>query len=366
MSQRDKFLESKGINPQAFCVMPFVTMILEPNGSVGFCRHKGTKFSFGNIKNQNIWEIWNGPKVIQWRNEFLNGRVEICKDEVSQRRCNECSQLNQILPDAVLEAIQPQRILRFTANFNGKCNLQCRMCDVWQMPNGLYDDINFWEPARKEIFPFLKEVDLLSGEPFIQSDTYRLIDEISQVNAQAWWTFTTNAHWNFNERIESYLNKINIKNIILSIDSLTPEIYAIIRPPGKLEKVLNNIDKLLLYNQRRIKSGGSNLNFKANFLIQKNNWHELGAMIDFCLDKTISPFMTFLYAPEVFSLLSLSEYERMKILHYYLEHLSKKQILYSRRILLPLFNSLSKSNRFDMVDLFSLNAKSSNDQSITL
>jgi cyclic pyranopterin phosphate synthase len=315
-------------------------MILEPNGSVGFCRHKGTKFSFGNIKQENIWDIWNGEKVRQWRREFLLGKPLICATEIEHRHCNLCPQLNKLLPHAQLSEVLPNRILRFTANFNGKCNLQCQMCDVWKMENGLYDDLNFWEPAEKEIFPYLKEVDLLSGEPFIQKDTYRLIDIVSRVNPNCDWTFTTNAHWKLTEFIQMKLNKISIKNIILSVDSFTPEIYHKIRYPGKLEFVLDNIDNLIHYNEERIKKSLSNLNMTLNFLVQKDNWHEVKNAIDYCESKKITPFITFLYEPSEFSLLGLGSEKREEILNFYIDNLDYSDLLRLHRVIKPLLSSL--------------------------
>jgi cyclic pyranopterin phosphate synthase len=41
---------------------------------------------------------------------------------------------------------------RLDVRLNGKCNLQCVMCDVWSQPNGVYNQSDFWQYGRKEIF----------------------------------------------------------------------------------------------------------------------------------------------------------------------------------------------------------------------
>src|SRR5690606_29665006 len=232
-------IKKLGLDEHNFCLVPFTTIILEPDGQVGMCRQKGSDFPIGNIKENTIEEIWNGEKARKWRREFLTGSPINCETEVRHRRCNHCPENNKLLSDIELNEIQTTPIRKLTANFNGKCNLQCQMCDIWQKPNGLYDEINFWEPAKKNIFPYLKEVDLLSGEPFIQGDTYRLIDEISEVNPDCFWIFTTNAHWKLTPKVKESLNKIKIKNIILSIDSLDKETYHKMRYPGDLNFVLD-------------------------------------------------------------------------------------------------------------------------------
>lgn len=140
--------EEMNLDKNTFCVMPFVNIILEPNGDVGICRQKGTSFTFGNIQNQSIDEIWSSQKIQEWRQGHLDGTPKICEVELVDRKCNLCPELNALLPNAEIDNIKNPKILRLTANLNGKCNLQCQMCNVWKMPNGFYTEENFWIPAK--------------------------------------------------------------------------------------------------------------------------------------------------------------------------------------------------------------------------
>lgn len=344
LSVKEK-IKSFGQDPQNFCLVPFTTIILEPDGKVGICRHKGNDFPIGNIKDNTISEIWNGPKARQWRREFLEGKPVQCQTETKHRHCQHCPENNKLLEYVEFSEVQTQPILKFTANFNGKCNLQCQMCDIWKLPNGLYTDINFWEPAKRDIFPHLKEVDMLSGEPFIQKDTYRLIDEVSEVNPECQWIFTTNMHWKVTEKIKESLDKIRIKNIIISVDSFIPEVYYKIRYPGKLDFVLENIDDILKYNEERIKKGKNDVRFLLNFLVQKDNWKEIPYVIDYCERKGIVPLITFCYIPSEFSLLTLSKEERLHILDHYISTFPQKKIVQSMKVITPLLDSLDTLNK---------------------
>lgn len=339
-----------GFSPQKFCLMPFVNIILEPNGSVGLCRHKGTEHSLGNLK-ENTWaEIWNGPEARKWRQEFLEGKPQLCKAELEHQNCNLCPQLGKMFPtgnEQTKNFFKPQveKPLRLTANFNGQCNLQCQMCDVWQLPNGFYTEENFWKEARTELFPYLQEIDMLSGEPFLQEDTFKLIDELSQCNPNCQWSITTNAHWRFNKKIKEALDKITIKNIILSVDSLDEETYAKIRYPGKLKLVLENIELLRAYEQERLETGKSPLSFNLNFLVQKDNWREIPHVITYCLERNIHPFITFCYIPNEHSLLSLAPEERVKVVQNLLDNLSWGELALSHRVLSPLIDSLEEIDK---------------------
>lgn len=344
LNVREK-IRALGLDDKNFCLVPFTTIILEPDGKVGMCRHKGNDFPIGNIKENSIAEIWNGEKARKWRREFLEGKPQNCAVEVKHRHCQHCPENNKLLDDIEVSEIQTRPILKLTANFNGKCNLQCQMCDIWKLPNGLYNQINFWEPAKRDIFPYLKEVDMLSGEPFIQADTYRLIDEISSINPDCQWIFTTNAHWKLTAKIKNDLNKIKIKNIIISLDSLEEKTYYKIRYPGKLKFVLDNIENFLIYNEGRQASGLNRIRFMLNFLVQKDNWKEIPQAIRYCEERGIVPLITFLYEPSEFSLLHIHEDERFNIMEEILHELSPSEVIRTMRVISPLIESMSGVNR---------------------
>lgn len=334
--------DNMALDKNKFCVMPFVNIILEPTGEIGLCRHKGTEFTFGNVRDHSIDEIWSSPKVQAWREGHINGDAQVCKNELVDQKCNLCPELNTLLPKAEILNTKNPQILRLTANLNGKCNLQCQMCHVWKLPNGFYTEENFWIPARERFFKDILEVDMLSGEPFIQADTYRLIKEVSSVNSACKWTFTTNLHWKLTDEVKNHLNKIEIKNIIASIDSLKPDVYKKIRHPGDLDFVLKNLDAMIEYQTERQSVGKSELNIRINFLVQKDNWAEVKSMINFCFEKKVTPFITFLYEPSPFCLLDLTSQERVKILEFYFETLNREELLLTQRILKPLIRSLDQ------------------------
>lgn len=326
-----------------FCVAPFTTLLLEPDGSVGACRHKGSEFPVGNILEHSFEEIWNGDFIKNWRQEFLDGKPQICKTEVKDRKCHHCPEYNSLTKKANLGVHQIKKPLRLAFNFNGHCNLECQMCHIWQKPNGLYDRIDFWDQLDSWT-ENLEEVELLSGEPFIQKDTYKLIDIISIKKPSAEWTITTNANWKLTEHIKNKLNKIVVKNLIISLDSLKEETYTVIRKKGSLSKALSTLKDLQYYDQWRIKNNLGSLNIKINFLFQQINWRELGDVYVFSQERNVDVFRTFLYEPEMYSMFSFSEHKRVEILDWYFANLNVDQLLHSMRVIRPLLDSLSKIN----------------------
>lgn len=327
-----------GLSPN-FCVMPFTSIILEPDGKVGICRNKGDNFPIGNIKDRSlhdIWEIRNSPKAQEWRREFLENNPIICREEVTHRKCHLEYGFNTLAPEAELEVIQNGPILRLTANLNGHCNLRCPFCTVWQSPNGNYTEENFWEPARHILFPHLKEIDMLGGEPFIQADTYKLIQEVSSLNSTCQWFFTTNMAWSLSPKLEKLLDLIEINILTVSLDSLVPATYEVLRPPAKLSQTLKNLDKVLEYNKKRTKP----FKLAINALFQKLNWQELPEMVRFCLKNNFALNPILLKVPSSSSLLDLNNDEKKKILDFYFSEIEPAQLKLITPIIIPLIESL--------------------------
>ena len=121
----------------------FTNIILNPSGNVSICRQKGTEHIVGSLNDNTIEEIWNSDYLKKWRNEFLTGEISICKSEIANDSCHLSSGNYFYFSSVELDTTQSDLPMKLTANFNGQCNLKCKMCDVWVMENGYYDRINY-------------------------------------------------------------------------------------------------------------------------------------------------------------------------------------------------------------------------------
>lgn len=272
---------------ESFCPIPFLQLQLNPLGNISACCFSG-EHSIGNIKNNTLAEIWNGAEMQKWRNEFLTDDIKICKNSMQNF---ECHKMYTHLKDvAELDIVQKALPKRLDLRLNGKCNLECIMCDVWRQPNGLYDESDLWSLGPEKIFPHLVEVDMLGGEPFIQKDTFRFIDEVSKVNSNCTWGFITNSSYLFNEKLKGSLDKIKIRHIHLSIDGISKEVYEKIRKNGNHEKTFGTILEFVKYRDQREKEGRGFVIF-GSMCVQKDNWHEIGMFLDFCKINKLSPIL---------------------------------------------------------------------------
>jgi len=338
----------KGL-PENFCPVPFSTLLFEANGNVCMCRRKGSEFAIGNIQEQDYLEIWNGEKLKNIRAEFLTGRLRTCAVEVERDHCNLDANNADSLPFIELAVEQQRHPLRISPNFNGHCNVQCEMCHIWRYPDGLYDKIGFWRTLENDILPHLREIDTFSGEPFIQKDTYRLIEMAAHANPNIFWSFTTNANWRLNDTIRSYLDMIQVKTFNLSIDSVDPAVYASIRRGGNLDKVLINFDLLQLYEQERIAAGKSALGLTIHSVIQRSNWKGIPALLTLRKQRNARIHLKCLFEPPELSLIGMTAAEKRQILAYLLESLGREELMMTAALWKVLLKDIPKSDRLELI-----------------
>jgi radical SAM protein with 4Fe4S-binding SPASM domain len=343
-----EFYEKRGL-PKDFCPVPFSTLIFEANGNVCMCRRKGAEFAVGNIRENTYDEIWNGEMLQGIRREFLTGNVKTCALEVRRDKCNLAADSADLLESIDFEVVQTKPPIKITPNFNGRCNIECKMCHIWQMPNGLYDEVGFWEQLEREILPHLVEIDTFSGEPFIQKDTYRLIDLASRANPDIVWSFTSNLNWKFNDHIRSHLDRVKIKTFNMSIDSFDPKTYAEIRRKGDLSRVLETFDALLEYEKERLASGKTGLGLVIHSVIQLDNWREVPEILAYRRAKGVKLHLKYLMEPPELSLDRMSPAEKSEALAYLLDRIPGEDLKMAAKIIRPLLEGVEPIDRADAV-----------------
>ena len=61
------------------CVLPWVHVNLNPNGEVVPCCIATNNYVIGDLNNQSIEDIWNSPRMVNLRQQFLDGKKpKIC------------------------------------------------------------------------------------------------------------------------------------------------------------------------------------------------------------------------------------------------------------------------------------------------
>jgi cyclic pyranopterin phosphate synthase len=234
-----------------------------------------------------------------WRNEFLTGNIKICEKPMKTFKCHKM--YDHLIKEVELSKIQNKAPIRLDLRLNGKCNLECIMCDVWRQPNHLYDQSDLWTWGPSEVFPHLREVDMLGGEPFIQKDTFRFIEEVLKVNSNVTWGFITNGQYKLTDKILDVLKKIKLRHIHVSLDSLDPKTYSEIRKGGNLQKTLDVLQTLKKFKEET----GQHFAIFVSVCVQKLNFTELPAFKEFCEQNGFQPILQDLIGLDHLSVRSL-------------------------------------------------------------
>lgn len=269
-----------------FCSAPFTQLILKPNGQVSPCCYL-YHINLGDMKKKSLLEIWNDEPIKKMREKFLSSTPKVCQAKIKYLNCHRTF---QALNDKVeAKSIQSNPPVKLDVRLNGQCNLACIMCDVWKAPNKVYDQTSFWTEGPENIFPYLKEIEMLGGEPFVQKDTYKLIEIVSSINQRCQWSFVSNAHYPFSKRIIAALSKIRIKQLQISLDSLKADVYSQIRVGGDLQLSLKTLKKFIQFRESYQQTHGKGFHFIVSMCVLKSNRFEVPDFIDFCAKLNVLP-----------------------------------------------------------------------------
>lgn len=349
-------METKSHRPM--CPTPFTTLIFNPNGDVGTCRELTNHHIVGNIFEQSLEEIWNGEKLKNLRNEFISGNIKTCLNCISYRNCHMKGDNRDFLDIVDFSEIQKNPPIKISPDFNGRCNLKCNMCDIWKLPNGLYENSTFIKFANKHIYPHLKVMEPLGGEPFIQPQTYELINLMAKINPRCKWNFTTNAHWHFNNAVKKHLDRIYSGSIMISLDGATEETYHTIRG-GKFDLVIETVKDLVRYTKTRRDFGMKPLNLSLAMTVQKYNWFEMHLFAklageigvdEYHYQETVGDDKYDGNDPLVLS--KLDEKFKIEICEYMISSLPVRALHKAKEIYFPIANSLCETNKNMIIKMY--------------
>lgn len=203
------------IQNKAFCILPWIHMHVWPNGNAMPCCVADSTKPFGNLKNNNIEEVWNSDKYKELRLAMLEGKkLDVC------RRCYELEDStyiwtlrknhNQWFGDKhfdLVEKTNPDgsidefRMAYLDIRFSNICNMKCRSCgpelssqhakefkDLYgehELARMLQNDgkivvniaqkNNFWQDLQKYLLD-VEEVYWAGGEALITDEHYQILD----------------------------------------------------------------------------------------------------------------------------------------------------------------------------------------------
>lgn len=219
-----------------------------PNGDVTMCCDNNTVL--GNITENSILEVWNGPGYRRMRQRMaeegahkicpltcpvLNGfktfqKLDWWRDLPEQSAAKDNAALNEReLAETKTSLQSVPRWMRFAYSY--ACNLDCYHCYQREdakvnikLPDQFMDQVVELSPSFQVLYPF-------GGEPFLFKPVLNLI-ESERVDPNCRYVFATNATL-LTERVFELLRQRQILLFSVSLDAATEESFEILRKRGR-------------------------------------------------------------------------------------------------------------------------------------
>lgn len=207
-------------NSETFCVMPWIHQYIAPTGEVRPCCVYTLENNLGSMKVDSLKDIWNNEDTKQLRLDMLNG--------VQRIECNRCNVRDNLFTSAKAEfnkrffkidkikevvasttdegSVEDHKLYYIDVRFNNLCNFKCRTCGphfssslvmdhrkVHAKSSTIEIDNGFQYPGKTEddAFDQIKshiadayEIYFAGGEPLMQADHYKVLDELFAQNKQ--------------------------------------------------------------------------------------------------------------------------------------------------------------------------------------
>jgi MoaA/NifB/PqqE/SkfB family radical SAM enzyme len=268
---------------RSLCYAPHTSLYFSMDGGVRVCCHNWS-CPVGNVSRETIDQIWNGEAVKSIR-RALESRTfaagcEYCEWQIATGSLvNLSMQKWDVFP---VHETDPAWPLQMEFSIGNTCNLECIMCDgkassairahreklprlVSPYSDAFFDELRFY-------LPHLNNARFLGGEPFLQSECFRIWDMLVEDGVLLPCHVTTNGT-QFNTRVEHLLEKMPF-SIAISLDGYRKETIEAIRVNAKYDVLMKNVSSFRQYTREKKTS------FGLTYCLMRPNWEEFG---DFCL-----------------------------------------------------------------------------------
>ena len=266
------------------CFAPHIALNFAQSGCIGACCYTSRSPGPGQLgfyPDKTIKEIWTGKNLQRLRDhldELKFGISDACKkclervhkgdyensliakydkkiyDLYLRSNRHKTSRKPGALVDSKMltdfyEQHEYPLILEF--ELSNICNYECLMCggdyssqirkNVEKKPPVISPYDSAFVEQLVEFIPHAMQFEFLGGEPFLVPIYYEIWDKIAELNSGARIGITTNGSI-LNDKVKTLLTRLKNLHIVVSLDSVNPETYSLIRKHGHLDKVVSNID----------------------------------------------------------------------------------------------------------------------------
>jgi MoaA/NifB/PqqE/SkfB family radical SAM enzyme len=270
-----------------FCAKPFQHFEIQHNGRAYLCCPSWMPEPLGNVTRHSPLALWNGPAAQRVRRSILDGSFRYCTGcpflSSATGPVRRRSELSEAADLAIVrdDRVMVDRIALLNLAYDRSCNLSCPTCrtEVIVASGRTLEGLRAFQAAL--LTPdLLRSLDCLyvtgSGDPFASAVLRELLRSLDAADyPHLRLALHTNAllfteeNWALMRRAQPLVSSIEV-----SIDAATEGTYIENRRGGDWQRLLERLEFL-----RRLRTEGPVQHFKLSFVVQANNWREMGAFV---------------------------------------------------------------------------------------
>ncbi|HWB63067.1 MAG TPA: radical SAM protein [Chitinophagales bacterium] len=264
-----------------FCKLPFSRIAIDDNGNVWpACCPDWVAFPLGNIFKQKWDDIWLGDAAKKFRDSMFDGSLIYCNWEWCPGICDAKAGIENfnVIPHSESPAGWVEAPpLHVNLNYDQTCNLFCPSCrnDYIHYRGDRLKKVEYiQEYVERELLPQVESIALTGvGDPFM-SQVFRnfLInfDSKKYPGIKAIHLHTNGQL--FDEEMYNKMKGIHHLRLStdISIDAASAGVYDIVRPPGKWDRLIKNLEFLRTLDSLKV--------LGISMVVQQENYRQ---MMDF-------------------------------------------------------------------------------------
>lgn len=324
--------------PDNFCLYPFISMNIDPDGRARpCCKYKvgdsGWSENVPKMPESNLDELWNQQDFQDLRGAFLrNERPDGCRACWNEEAAG-IKSMRKTLEDGGKAApyatffshIVRQSPKNLDLKLSNLCNLKCRICTPFLSSQWVkeYKDLNLVDQHSLDLYssnhkekllenntnleilkkwaPHIKQIEFYGGEPLLQQEHDRVLEIIYNEGLPE----KTDLFYNTNcticdEKFFKLWNKFKCVTISLSVDDIG-ERFEYQRKNAKWKEVIKNIE---LFKQHK-ETYNVKMNLQLYITIGVLNAFYLPEIILFLKTLNLPVVFNLIHYPRHFSLVNL-------------------------------------------------------------
>jgi radical SAM protein with 4Fe4S-binding SPASM domain len=203
-----EFIKQTSPAQDTFCILPWMHLYVGPDGNVLPCCVADQRLPLGNIKQESISSIMNGPAAQTLRSNMLNGQrspeCEFCYNRESHNlpglRIGHNKKYGYLKDPAASAVVNNFKPVFLDVRLNNICNLKCRMCSSYYSSSIAQEDAEIFGKSvvrntiminqqRRQYLqdiltyiPSVNHIYFAGGEPLLAPEHYQIVDSVLAQN----------------------------------------------------------------------------------------------------------------------------------------------------------------------------------------